>query len=71
MMPDQRNIALVWHHTMPGEGGIHPISSEHEAHGNVVAHHQRQLHAGLERHACQADADTASCHGSDAGGAVP
>ena len=23
----QRNIAPFWHHTMPGEGGIHPISS--------------------------------------------
>ncbi|RZF59149.1 hypothetical protein EWE75_23270 [Sphingomonas populi] len=23
----QRNIAPVWHHTMPGEGYIHPISS--------------------------------------------
>ncbi len=23
----QRNVAPVWHHTMPGEGGIHPISS--------------------------------------------
>jgi hypothetical protein len=24
----QRKIAPVWHHTMPGEGGIHLISSE-------------------------------------------
>ena len=23
----QRNVAPFWHHTMPGEGGIHPISS--------------------------------------------
>lgn len=23
----QRDIAPVWHHTMPGEAGIHPISS--------------------------------------------
>ena len=22
----QRHVAPVWHHTMPGEGGIHPIS---------------------------------------------
>ena len=35
----QRNIALIWHHTMPGEGGIHLISSFHyESHDQLRTH---------------------------------